>query len=86
MLGGSRRRSRFMRTLATDSPEPGALRAEVRKTLGVVSGAHIRGVCAPVQQVWRAGAPGWVLYCGRFGMFIVDNLSSLLWTCLDMSI
>ena len=49
-----------MRTLATDSPEPGALRAEVRKTLGVVSGAHIRGVCAPVQQVWRAGAPGWV--------------------------
>ena len=25
-----------------------------------VSGAHLRGVCAQVQRMRRAGAPGWV--------------------------
>ena len=29
------------------------------KVVGV-AGAHLRGVCAPVQLVRRAGAPGWV--------------------------
>ena len=39
--------------------------------MGAVGGAHLRGVCAPVQPVRRAGAPGRVQY--RAGDGVADN-------------